>query len=384
MRFTPTITDLMTSPISAAHALVDQRVNDRPLLDVSQAAPSYPPPPVIVEAIAAAASDPSVATYAPQPGLPALREAFAGDLTTGYGGDIRPDDVLVTAGCNQAFCIVASALASPGDNMLVQTPFYFNHGMWLEVEGIEGRRIPNDEGLIPNVTAAAELIDDRTTAIVLVTPGNPTGMTVAPERIAEFAELARANDLALIVDETYRSFRPTSDAPHALFADAAWRDTVISLHSFSKDLAIPGYRVGAVVAGEAARLEALKILDCVAICAPPIGQVASVAGLLHATEWRREQADRILAHQQRFETVMAGRPGGFELVAAGAYFGWVRYPGELPTDDALRTLVVDHDVLAIPGTAFTTDDEHMLRISFANLDAEQIDLLGERLAEWRS
>ena len=213
-------------------------------------------------------------------------------------------------------------------------------------------------------------------------PAIPPGSPSHPERIAEFAALAKANDLALIIDETYRSFRPTETPAHTLFDDPAWRDTVISLHSFSKDLAIPGYRVGAVVAGEPARLEALKILDCVAICAPPIGQIACIAGLEHATEWRREQAERIANRQQRFESVMADRPGDFELVAVGAYFGWVRYPGELGTDDALRKLVVDHDVLAIPGTAFTEGDEHMLRISFANLDPEQIDRLGERLAEW--
>ena len=153
--------------------------------------------------------DPSVATYAPQPGLPALRSAFAADLSSAYGGEVVADDVLITAGCNQAFCIVASALAGPGDNMLVQDPFYFNHGMWLDVEEIEGRRIPNDDGLIPNAEASAALIDERTTAIVLVSPGNPTGVTVPPERIAEFAALAKAKDLALIIDETYRSFRPT-------------------------------------------------------------------------------------------------------------------------------------------------------------------------------
>ncbi|HBU04484.1 MAG TPA: aminotransferase, partial [Acidimicrobiaceae bacterium] len=166
MRFSPTITDLMTSPISAAHALVHHRVNTRPLLDVSQAAPSYPPPQVVIDAITAAASDPSIATYAPQPGLPALRSAFAADLSSAYGGEVVADDVLITAGCNQAFCIVASALAGPGDNMLVQDPFYFNHGMWLDVEEIEGRRIPNNDGLIPNAEASASLIDGRTTAIV--------------------------------------------------------------------------------------------------------------------------------------------------------------------------------------------------------------------------
>ena len=122
------------------------------------------------------------------------------------------------------------------------------------------------------------LLAGSTTAIVLVSPGNPTGITIPPERIVEFAELAKAHDLAFIIDETYRSFRPTETAAHPLFGDPTWRDTVISLHSFSKDLAIPGYRVGAVVAGEPARLEALKILDCVAICAPPIGQIACIAG----------------------------------------------------------------------------------------------------------
>ena len=96
MRFSPTITDLMTSPISAAHALVHHRVNTRPLLDVSQAAPSYPPPQVVIDAIAAAASDPSVATYAPQPGLAALRSAFAADLSSAYGGEVVADDVLIT------------------------------------------------------------------------------------------------------------------------------------------------------------------------------------------------------------------------------------------------------------------------------------------------
>ena len=83
MRFSPTITDLMTSPISAAHALLHHRVNTRPLLDVSQAAPSYPPPPVVIDAIAAAASDPSVATYAPPPGLPAPRSALCLGLGAG-------------------------------------------------------------------------------------------------------------------------------------------------------------------------------------------------------------------------------------------------------------------------------------------------------------
>ena len=384
MRFTPTISALTHSPIGAAHALLAHRVNDRPLLDLSQAAPAYAPPAAVLDAVAQGTHDRVTSGYAPQPGLPPLRQAFAADLSGAYDATIDADDVLITAGCNQAFCLAASALAGPGDNIVLQTPFYFNHDMWLRVEGVEPRHLSIDEHHHPSADEAARLIDDRTRAIVLVSPGNPTGVTLPPELIHEFAALARRHDLALIVDETYRSFRPTDDPPHRLFDDPDWRDTVISLHSFSKDLAIPGYRVGALVGGDAIRVEALKVLDCVAISAPAIGQAACVAGLEHAGEWRREQAARVADLQRQFEAVMTDRPGGFELVTAGAYFGWVRAPGTATGDTAaiVRRLVVDHDILVIPGTAFTTDDERMLRFSFANLDAGQITELGVRLAEF--
>ena len=81
-------------------------------------------------------------------------------------------------------------------------------------------------------------------AIVLVTPGNPSGVTIPPAEIAAFAAPARRRDIALVLDETYRSFRDTQAPAHPLFADPAWRSTLVSLHSYSKELAIPGYRVG--------------------------------------------------------------------------------------------------------------------------------------------
>lgn len=383
MRFTPTISDLVHSPIGAAHALLAHRVHDRPLLDLSQAAPAYAPPPAVLDAVSSGTTDRITTTYAPQPGLPGLRAAFAADLTDSYGARVDSADVLITAGCNQAFCIAASALAGPGDNVVLQTPFYFNHDMWLRVEGVEPRHLPVGDRHLPSVDDAAARIDERTRAIVLVSPGNPTGVTLPPSLIHDFAALARAHDLALILDETYRSFRPTDEPAHGLFTEPGWQDTLVSLHSFSKDLAVPGYRVGALVGGEALRVEALKVLDCVAISAPAVGQAACLAGLEHAGDWRRAQAARVADLQRQFEEVLAPRPGGFELVTAGAYFGWVRAPaGDDDTDTVVRRLVVDHDILVIPGTAFTPDDQRMLRFSFANLDADQIHELGVRLAEY--
>lgn len=380
MKLSSRTADLMHSPIGAAHQLLGERVNERPLLDLSQAAPSFPPAPVVASRIAEAAREPDTGRYAPQPGIPALRDAMADDLNWAYGSSLSASNVLITAGCNQAFCIVASAIAGPGDSVIVVAPFYFNHDMWLRVEGVNVDILEPGPDLIPEPAAAEALVNDRTRAIVVVSPGNPTGVTVPPSVIAEFAEVARRHDLTLILDETYRSFRGTEAPAHSLFDDPEWGDTVVSLHSFSKDLAIPGYRVGAVVGGEELLVEALKVLDCVAISAPRIGQEAALAGLLHARDWRAEQVGRIAKLEQDFLAAMSSRPAGLEVMSSGAYFGWVRH-SHGPTPDVVRRLVLDHDVLVIPGTAFTQADQSMLRMSFANLTPDQIAELPNRLAE---
>ena len=382
MEFSPRTADLVHSPIGTAFALVGERTNDRAMLDLSQAAPSFPPAPVVADRIAAVAHEPDGARYAPQSGIPVLREAFAADLSSGYGTTLDAANVLVTAGCNQAFCLVASALASPGDSVVVASPFYFNHDMWLRVEGVEVRHLLPGPDLLPDPDGLEALVDSRTRALVVVTPGNPTGLTIPPERIHALARQARALGLVLIIDETYRTFRPTSDPPHPLFDAPDWGEHVVSLHSFSKDFAIPGYRVGAVVGGPSMLVETLKLLDCVAISAPRIGQEAAAAGLLHAGEWRREQAERIASLGVGFGAAMASAPGGFELVSSGAYFGWVRHPfPDVETGQVVRRLVLEQDVLVIPGTAFTPTDQQMLRLSFANLTPAEISELPQRLEE---
>ena len=322
------------------------------------------------------------ARYVPQEGLAPLRTALAAELTDLYPGVVTDDNVLITAGCNQAFCVIASALTNPGDNLIVALPYYFNHDMWLEVEGVERRYLEPGADMIPTVADAAALIDDRTRGIVLVSPGNPSGVTLSPQLLGDFFDLCADRDIMLVLDETYRSYRGTDAPAHDLYDRPGWSDHLVTLQSFSKDLAIPGYRVGAVVGAPAALAEAMKLVDCVAICAPRIGQEAALAGLLHAGEWRATQAARIQERHLQFRAVMAEAPGGYELVSSGAYFGWVRHPyPDTPTIQVVADLLTNKDTLVIPGTAFTPTDEQMLRLSFANLSEPEIDELARRLAE---
>jgi aspartate/methionine/tyrosine aminotransferase len=369
------------SPIGMAYALLDDRAKERPLLDLSQAAPQYSAAPEVLEHVVATARHPRGGDYVEIAGLPHLRETFAAELSTAYRGQVQAEHVIVTAGCNQAFCLVASALAAPGDEIVLTLPYYFNHDMWLRMTGIVPVYLEPGPDMIPTPEAAEALITPRTRAVVVVTPGNPSGAVVPPERIAALAEVAARHDVALIVDETYRSFRDTEEPPHALFADPEWTRTVVSLHSFSKDFAIPGYRVGALVASPELGREVTKLLDCVAICAPRIGQEAAWAGLTAAQEWRRSRAREITDRRHWFATVMADRPGGFELLSAGGLFGWVRHPfAGRPTEDVVRELVVEFDTLVIPGTAFLPDDRGTFRVSLSNADRESLTDFAGRLA----
>jgi aspartate/methionine/tyrosine aminotransferase len=374
--------DLTDSPIGLAYDLVALR--DGPVLDLAQAAPQYPAADVVVEHIGRVARDAGGGRYTEVPGLPHLRSLVAAELSRDYGGAVGPADVVVTAGCNQAFSVVASALAGPGDEVILPLPYYFNHDMWLRLTGVTPVYLEPGPDLMPRAADAEALITPRTRAIVLVTPGNPSGVAVGPAEIAAFAEVARRHDIALILDETYRSFRDTDEPAHRLFADPRWRRTVVSLHSFSKDFAIPGYRVGAVVAAPELNREVCKLLDCVAICAPRIGQEAAWAGLTHAGAWRAERARSIARQRAWFADAMAERPGGFELLSCGGFFGWVRhpFPGR-STQDVVRDLVVDHGILVMPGTAFLPEDRRMLRVSVSNADQAAITTFAERLTRSR-
>jgi aspartate/methionine/tyrosine aminotransferase len=380
MRLSARTLDQIDSPISSAYELLDLRKGGKELLDLAQAAPQYPTAPEISAHIVRVARDPHGGEYTEVPGMPQLRDAFAAELSRDYRGTVSAGNVVITAGCNQAFSLVVSALADPGDEVILPLPYYFNHDMWLRLNGIIPVYLEPGPGLVPRAEAAAACITQRTRAIVLVTPGNPTGVTLDPAEIACFAAVAHRHGIALILDETYRSFRGTDQPAHNLFADPGWEQAVISLHSFSKDLAIPGYRVGAVVAAPELNREVCKLLDCVAICAPRIGQEAAWAGVSAAQAWRATRAHDIAQKRRWFEAAMTDRPGGYELLTCGGFFGWVRHPfDDRPTEDVIRELVIKQDMLLMPGTAFRPDDSCAMRISVSNLARHQVADFADRL-----
>lgn len=360
---------------------------DRPLINISQAAPVESPPLGLRQALAdAALNDPNAHLYGPVLGLPALREEIATQWSALYGGRIAPAQVAITQGCNQAFCTVMATLAGPGDEVILPTPWYFNHKMWLDMSSV--KTVPLDAGptLVPSAEAAAKLVTDRTRAIVLVSPNNPGGVEYPAETLAAFRDLCREKGLALIVDETYRDFDSRTGAPHDLFQDPDWAVTLIQLYSFSKAYRLTGHRVGAVVASTARLAEVEKFLDTVAICPSQLGQIGALWGMRNLGQWLAGERDEILARRRAMVEGFKSLPG-WKLLGCGAYFAYVEHPFDMASDALCKRLVTEASLLMLPGTMFQPDGseagKRQIRIAFANVDATGIAEVIRRLQAFR-
>jgi aspartate/methionine/tyrosine aminotransferase len=328
--------------------------------------------------------EPETSRYTDILGLSPLRAAFADHMARDYAGSVAAENVAITAGCNQAFCVTLMALAQAGDNIVMPVPYYFNHNMWLGMLGIEAKFIPGltPSGPWPDVTMAAAAIDSRTRAIMLCSPNNPTGSVYPPAVIGAFYDLAQARGIALIMDETYKDFRKDPAPLHDLLARAGWQDTFIQLYSFSKVFALTGYRVGAIIAGSRFLAEAEKVLDCVTISAPHISQRAALFGLQHLDRWKQEKTALMVARTEAITTAFKEPGLAYRLVSAGAFFAYVKHPfaGQTAKEVAMR-LAGEHDLLCLPGTMFGPDQEDYIRIAFANADASAMPTVVERLME---
>ncbi len=384
IEISPLVERVEFPPIAEAMSWIKKGPSNRELLNMCQAVPSYPPAPTLQAEIARLAGLPEIGGYTDIYGVAPLREAYAKHVSVDYGTRIAASEVAITTGCNQAFAAAIMAVAKAGDNVILPTPYYFNHQMWLTMMGIEIRPIPafSNGTTHPDSMDAAALVDERTKAIILCTPNNPTGAIYPATVLEQFFTVAQVAGIALVLDETYKDFRPDPVPPHGLFNKPDWQGTLIQLYSFSKIYALAGYRLGAMIAGPEIMYQVAKILDCMTICPPHITQRAVQFGLTALDDWKTEKKavmrERLAALRSAFET-----PGlKYELVSSGAYFAYVKHPfmGELSKSVAKR-LASENDVLCLPGSMFGPEQENYMRFAFANVEAHRMAGLAERLIE---
>ncbi|KAI0342930.1 PLP-dependent transferase [Trametopsis cervina] len=374
----------------------------RPLLDMSQGVPGIPPPKVLLDAIAAAGSNPAYCGYTPNQGELSLRKAMAEEMKTAYGPqtDVTEHDVSITAGCNMAFTAAAMTVAGQGDEVILPTPWYFNHEMTLTMLGIKPiwLKTAAEDGFQPSVSECAKLITSATRAIVLVTPNNPTGAVYSPELIHAFAALAYERQLALIIDETYRDF-VLEGPPHHLFATGHvsslpeswnWRATLIHLFSFSKSYCIPGHRLGLMVSSPSISPALNTALDNTQICAPRPAQAALAPLLASLRPFVRDTARAVASRHILFKDTL---PKRWHIGSQGAYYAFVRHPFKgVDASEVCQRLAQEIGVICLPAGFFSPgqggraqgDMGRWIRFSVANVDDQKVKQVCERLEECES
>jgi len=359
----------------------------KPLIDVSQAAPTEPPPEKMLEFMAnKILCDNAVNTYGPVLGLDELRESLASKWSRQYQGKVSKENVAVTSGCNQAFCASISSFTSENDEVIIPTPWYFNHHMWLQMAGVKSIPLDTDANMNPIIEKAEALITDRTRAIVLVSPNNPSGAIYSNQLLQKFFDLCKSNQIRLIIDETYKDFHPNASQPHTLLENNNWDQVLTILYSFSKTYRMTGHRIGALLTSKENLIEIEKALDTFTVCPPQLGQYAANWGLNNLEAWAAERRTEILQRAKHFsEKFQPLSAAGWSLRGCGAYFAFVEHPFEDESNILAPLILRDQGILLMPGTMFYPEHNPLgsrsFRIAFANIDKNKISTLLERLKD---
>lgn len=387
MKIAQQLNQVQPPPITEVKSWIAGRTysNDRPLVDLCQAVPSYPPAPELVDHLRQALQEPATYTYSPDEGLAEVRIEVSDWYRRRYGRGPDSGEICLTIGASQAFWLAMCCLCRPGDEVIIQLPAYFDHIMGLQSFRIRPVFAPFDpeSGGQPDTRAIADLITDKTRAILLVTPSNPTGAVINTAQIDALFDLAKSRDVALMLDETYNAFAP--DRPHELFNRQDWQDHFVHIASFGKTFALTGLRCGALIGSEKLLQQAIKIQDSMVVCQPRPTQLALAYGCHHLDSWVTANAVMMQRRHDCFREQFLAADLPFRMAASGSFFAWIEHPwGNLSGREAARKLADEADLICLPGEAFGPGLESYLRLAFGNIDVEKIPEAISRFAEFRS
>ena len=337
-------------------------------ISLGQGVAYYGPPPGAMQVLERFSSAPGSHPYKPDAGLPELRKAFEEKLRA-ENGIWAPFErrIMVTAGANQAFFNAVLAICDPGDEVILLTPYYFNHEMAIALASCRAVCVPTDENYLPRIDAIGAAVTPRTRAIVTVSPNNPAGVVYSKETLSEINRLCAGRGIYHISDEAYEYFTYDGAAHYSPGSGENGAHT-ISLYSLSKSHGMASWRVGFLVAPEPLYDDLLKIQDTNAICAPAIAQCVGLAALREGRAWRASRLRSIAAVRRDVFARLAAVPDLLSVPPSrGAFYFFVKVRTAVPALRVAERLVREHKVAVIPGETFGAGDGCYLRIGYGSL-----------------
>ena len=357
------------------HRAAVLRQQGKDVISLGQAVPGLPPPPAALAAARASLSNPDVHRYAADAGLPTLRDALCAALAREFAADVTADEVIVTAGGNQAFMLAVMTVVDPGDEVVVPGPYFVNHEMAIRAAGAVPVEAALDEsaGFRARWRDIAPHITPRTRAVVVCSPSNPTGAVTSGDDLADIVRELAARRIVLLFDETYMHF--VFDGVHVPPTSLpAWRDTSVVVGTFSKSFAMTGWRVGYLIGSPDVVAQAIKIQDAMIICAPVVSQVAVEAAIREDWNYARAFDPELRSRREALGAGLARIPGVSWAPAGGGFFAFVRTSHERDSEKLASAILESVHVVTIPGRAFGESGEGHLRLSYG---AVSVDVLTE-------
>jgi aspartate/methionine/tyrosine aminotransferase len=357
--------------------------NQHGAINLAQGFPDFAMPEPMKDA-ACAAIHGDINQYAITWGTPALRLAIAEKYRRWYDMDIDPDrEITVTCGATEAMAAVFLALINPGDEVIVFEPFYENYGPDAILAGAKPVFVPL-EGLEwtldPEKLRAA--FSDRTRAIVVNTPHNPTGRVFTREEISLIAELCQKHDAIAITDEIYEHIR-YAGGHHVLATWPGMRNRTVTISGLSKTFSCTGWRLGYAVAPAEMTSPIRKVHDFLTVGAPAPLQAAGAIGMAFGPDYYNQMA--LDYRERRDMMVNALDEAGFKFSAPeGAYYVLADFTAisDLRGVEFALWLAKEVGVATVPGTSFYHDPrlgEQVTRFAFCK-KKETLEKAGERLA----
>ncbi len=307
--------------------------------------------------------DQKILDYSPSQGTKSLRTKMVGYYAE-YGIDLSPDEIIITSGGSEAIMFAYMACLNPGDEIIVTDPSYANYMAFAISCGAVVKSVKThiEDGFkLPPIEEFEKQITDKTRAILICNPNNPTGYLYTKQEMLQLRDLVKKYNLYLFSDEVYREFiytkRPYISACHL----EGIEDNVILVDSVSKRYSECGIRIGALITkNKQVRQAVMKF--CQARLSPPlIGQAIAEASLSTPQEYMEEVYDEYLLRRNYLIDQLNQIPGVFAPTPMGAFYTMVQLPVD-DTDKFCQWCLTDFQyegqtVMMAPGSGFYTDPE---------------------------
>ena len=305
-------------------------------------------------------------------GLESLREKIAAYLRMRYRVAYSPkDEVLVTVGASEGIDIALRAIICPGDEILIPEPSYVSYAPCVTFAG--GVAVPvktsvkNEFAITPEALRAA--MTEKTKALILPYPNNPTGGVMTKGQLREIAQVLEDTDVVVISDEIYSELVYSGHEHTAFAAIPGMRERTVTINGFSKAFAMTGWRVGYLCAPRELLAPMFKIHQYTMLCASMQGQVAADRALGRAFETAFDDVKTMVRSYDRRRRLMVERLNAmglecFEPKGAVYVFRSIRSTG-LSSEEFCTRLLREKQVACVPGTAFGESGEGHIRCSYA-------------------